>query len=149
MKAVHQLLSQKPLGIASVPPDATVLEAIRVLAERNIGAVLVMEGPRLVGIFSERDYVRRSAEREKYSGETPVHLVDMPVREVMTRKVLCVTPSDTSERCMQLMTEKRIRHLPVLADKEVIGVLSIGDLVKDVIAEQEETIHQLESYIHQ
>ncbi len=149
MKSVHELLKQKPFGIACVSPDATVLEAIRVLAEKNIGAVLVMDGVRLVGIFSERDYVRKCAQVEKYSRESDVHVVDMPVSDIMTRKVLCVTPSDTSEHCMKLMTQKKVRHLPVLADKEVIGILSIGDLVKDLIEEQRETIKQLEAYIHQ
>ena len=142
MKSVHELLRQKPFGIVSVSPTATVLEAIRLLAERNIGAVLVMDGLRLVGMLSERDYARKVALKGKSS-------VDMPVSEIMTRKVLCVTPSDNSEHCMRLMTEKQIRHLPVLADKEVIGILSIGDLVKDIISEQQFTIKQLESYIHQ
>ncbi len=149
MKSVHELLRQKPLGVASVPPSATVLEVIRLLAEKNIGAVPVIDGLRLVGIFSERDYVRKCAQVEKYSRESNVHVVDLPVSEIMTRKVLCVTPSDTSDHCMQLMTQKRVRHLPVLADKEVIGILSIGDLVKDLIEEQRETIKQLEAYIHQ
>ena len=142
MKTVHELLRQKPFGIASVPPDATVLDAIRILAEKDIGAVLVMDGLHLVGILSERDYARKVALKGKSS-------VDTPVSEIMTRKVLCVTPSDTSEHCMALMTGKHIRHLPVLADKEVIGILSIGDLVKDLISEQQFTIKQLESYIHQ
>ncbi len=142
MKHVHELLRQKPLGIVSVAPDATVLEAIRLLAEKEIGAVLVMDGLRLVGILSERDYARKVALKGKSS-------VDTPVSEIMTRKVLCVTPSDTLERCMQIMTEKHVRHLPVLADKQVIGILSIGDLVKDIISEQQFTIQQLESYIHQ
>lgn len=142
MKTVHELLTQKPFGIASVSPDTTVLEAIRLLAERDVGAVLVMDGLRLVGILSERDYARKVALKGKAS-------VDTPVSDIMTRKVLCVTPSDTSEHCMKLMTERHIRHLPVLADKQVIGILSIGDLVKDIISEQQETIRHLESYIHQ
>ncbi len=146
MKLVHELLRQKPLGVASIAPNATVLEAIRLLAERNIGAVPVMDGLRLVGIFSERDYVRRCAQVE---AESRARVADLPVSDMMTRKVLCVTPSDSSEHCMQLMTQKKVRHLPVLADKEVIGILSIGDLVKDLIEEQRETIKQLEAYIHQ
>lgn len=141
MKTVEQLLGLKPAGVVSVPLGATVLEALKVLAERNVGAVLVMDGPHLAGLFSERDYARKVALEGRSS-------IDTPVADVMTRHVHCVTPTDTNEHCMALMTQKRIRHLPVLHNKHVVGVLSIGDLVKDVISEQQQTITELERYIH-
>ena len=141
MKTVAQLLVQKPAGVVSVAPGATVLEALRVLAEKDIGAVLVMDGPHLVGMFSERDYARKIALKGKSSSDTPVN-------EIMTREVLCVTPSHTNDQCMALMTQKRIRHLPVLSNKQVVGILSIGDLVKDTISEQQFIISELERYIH-
>ena len=141
MKTVAQLLALKQAGIVAVAPSATVLDAVKVLSEKGIGAVLVMDGAHLVGMFSERDYARRVALEGRSATDTSVS-------EVMTRKVLCVTPTETNEQCMALMTEKRIRHLPVLSNKQVVGVLSIGDLVKDVISEQRETISELEKYIH-
>ena len=141
MKTVAQLLKLKPSGIVAVAPEVTVLEALRLLAEKNVGAVLVMDRGRLVGIFSERDHVRKVDLKGKSSANTPVS-------EVMTREISYVTPSNTNEDCMALMTEKRIRHLTVVADYKVVGILSIGDLVKDIISEQEFTISQLESYIH-
>ena len=141
MKTVAQLLALKLSGIVAVAPDVTVLDAVKLLAEKNVGAVLVMDGPRLVGIFSERDYARKVALKGKSSADTPV-------REIMTREVLFVTPTHTNEDCMALMTYKRIRHLPVVANDQVVGILSIGDLVKDIISEQQFMISQLESYIH-
>jgi len=141
MKTVEQLLRLKPAGVVSVPLQASVLDALKVLAERNVGAVLVMDGPHLAGLFSERDYARKVALEGRSS-------IDTPVADVMTRHVHCVTPTDTSDHCMALMTHKRIRHLPVLHNKHVVGVLSIGDLVKDVISEQQQTISELERYIH-
>ena len=141
MKTVAQLLALKPGGIVGIAPEATVLDAVRLLAEKNVGAVLVMEGARLVGMFSERDYARKVDLKGKSSANTPV-------REVMTREVVFVTPTHTNEDCMALMTDKRIRHLPVVANDQVVGLLSIGDLVKDLISEQQFIISQLESYIH-
>lgn len=141
MKTVAQLLKLKPAGVVAIAPGATVLDALKRLAEKNVGAVLVMDGPRLVGLFSERDYVRKVALKGKPSADTPVS-------EVMTREVVFVTPAHTNEECMALMTDKRIRHLPVVADDRVVGVLSIGDLVKDIISEQQFIIDQLENYIH-
>ena len=141
MKTVAQLLKLKPGGIVAMAPDVTVLEAIKLLAERNVGAVLVMDGPRLVGMFSERDYVRKVDLKGKSSAHTPIS-------EVMTREIVFVTPTHTNEDCMALMTEKRVRHLPVVANDQVVGLLSIGDLVKDLISEQQFIISQLESYIH-
>jgi CBS domain-containing protein len=141
MKTAAQLLKLKPTGVVAITPEATVLDALKLLAEKNVGAVLVMDGPHLVGLFSERDYARKVALKGKSSTTTPVS-------EVMTREVLFVTPTHTNEECMALMTDKRIRHLPVVANDQVVGVLSIGDLVKDTISEQQLTISQLESYIH-
>jgi CBS domain-containing protein len=141
MKTVAQLLRLKPPGVVSVPIGAHVLEALKVLAEHNVGAVVVMDGTHLAGMFSERDYARKVALEGRSA-------VDTPVSDVMTRHVHCVTPTDTNEDCMSLMTRKRIRHLPVLHNKQVIGVLSIGDLVKDAISEQQAVISELERYIH-
>ena len=141
MKTVQQLLESKRQGVASVTPDMTVLEALRLLAEKEIGAVLVVEGEVLVGLFSERDYARKVVLQGKASKDTPV-------REIMTEKVVCVRPEQTIEDCMGLMTDKRIRHLPVLQSKRVVGVISIGDVVKEMLVEKEFVIQQLESYIH-
>ncbi|MBI5910363.1 MAG: CBS domain-containing protein [Betaproteobacteria bacterium] len=141
MKTVAQMLERKPSGVISINPDATVLDALKLLAEKGVGAVLVMDGTRLVGIFSERDYARRVALKGKSASDTPVS-------EVMTREVVFVTPNLTNEECMALMTEKHVRHLPVIDNDRVQGVLSIGDLVKDVISEQQFIISQLERYIH-
>lgn len=141
MKTVQQLLETKRHGVVSVSPDSTVLDALRVMAEREIGAVLVTDDGHLVGIFSERDYARKVVLQGKASKDTPV-------REIMTDKVVCVRPTQTIEDCMNLMTDKRIRHLPVLDSKKVVGVISIGDVVKEMLSEQAYLIQQLESYIH-
>jgi len=141
MKTVAQMFEGKPTGVISINPDAAVLDALKLLAEKDVGAVLVMDGTRLVGIVSERDYARKVALKGKSSTDTPVS-------EIMTRQVVFVTPAQTSEECMALMTQKHIRHLPVIEDDRVVGVLSIGDLVKDVISEQQFIISQLERYIH-
>ena len=141
MKTVAQLLALKPGGIVAIAPDVTILDALKLFAEKNVGAVLVMDGPRIVGIFSERDHVRKVDLKGKSSASTPVS-------EVMTREVVFVTPAHTNEDCMALMTDKRVRHLPVVANDQVVGLLSIGDLVKDIISEQQFIISQLESYIH-
>ena len=141
MKTVAQLLALKPGGVVGIAPEVMVLDAIKLLAEKNVGAVLVMDGARLVGMFSERDYVRKVDLKGKSSANTPVS-------EVMTREVVFVTPTHTNEDCMALMTDKRVRHLPVVANDQVVGLLSIGDLVKDIISEQQFIISQLESYIH-
>jgi CBS domain-containing protein len=141
MKNVRQLLQGKSSGVCTIGPDAPVIEALKLMAEREIGALLVVDGEALAGILSERDYARKVILQGKSSRDTPV-------REIMTSRVVCVTPQRTVEECMALMTDKRIRHLPVLDSGKLIGVLSIGDLVKEVIAEQKTTIAQLESYIH-
>jgi len=141
MKTVAQMLKLKAAGIVSVRPEVPVLEALKVLADKDVGAVLVMDGERLLGIVSERDYARKVALKGKSSSSTPVS-------EIMTREVVCVTPAQTNEDCMALMTGKRLRHLPVIDGERVLGVLSIGDLVKDAISEQQFIIEQLEHYIH-
>jgi CBS domain-containing protein len=141
MLSVQQLLEQKPKGIFSVLPDDPVLTAIRKMAEHHVGALLVMTGDKLVGIVSERDYARKVVLLGRSSTETRV-------AEIMTSKVISVTPKQDANDCMRLMTDKRIRHLPVVVADRVIGVLSIGDLVRAVIMEQERTIADLETYIH-
>jgi CBS domain-containing protein len=141
MKTVQQLLESKRYSVVSVEPSTTVLDALKVMADKEIGAVIVIEEGHLVGIFSERDYARKVVLQGKASKDTPV-------REIMTEKVVCVRPEQTIEDCMGIMTDKRIRHLPVLEHKKVIGVVSIGDAVKEMLAEKEFVIKQLESYIH-
>ena len=141
MKTVQQLLESKRYSVVSVAPSSTVLEALEVMAEMEIGAVVVIDNEHLVGIFSERDYARKVVLQGKASKDTPV-------REIMTDTVVCVRPEQTVDDCMNLMTDKRIRHLPVLEHKRVIGVISIGDVVKEMLSEKEFVIKQLESYIH-
>jgi CBS domain-containing protein len=141
MKTVRQLLQGKTRGLCTVSPEARVLEALKMMAEKDIGALLVVEEGRLVGILSERDYARKVILQGKSSQDTPV-------REIMTERVVYVQPRNTVDECMALMTDKRIRHLPVLENDQLIGVLSIGDLVKETISEQQFMIKQLESYIH-
>jgi len=140
MKSVAQLLKAKGTIIHSVTPSASVLECLKLFADKGIGAALVMEGDRLTGIFTERDYARKVALHGRLSK-------DLEVQDVMTADVLWVGPDCTNEECMALMTEKRIRHLPVMEGGKVIGIISIGDLVKDIIAEQQFVIGQLERYI--
>jgi CBS domain-containing protein len=140
MTSVAHLLQTKGHAVWSIPPDASVYEAIKLMADKGVGALLVMEGQRLVGIVSERDYARKVILQGKSAWDTPV-------KEIMTDKVFYVRPDQTVEDCMALMTARRIRHLPVLDDNRVIGVVSIGDLVKAVISEQEVRIQQLEQYI--
>ncbi|MGH8620128.1 MAG: CBS domain-containing protein [Burkholderiales bacterium] len=141
MKTVRQLLAGKSSTLASIGPDAQVVDALKLLAQHDVGALLVTESGRLVGILSERDYARKVVLLGKNSTNTPV-------REIMTEKVISVGPGQTSEDCMAIMTAKRIRHLPVLDNGKLVGVLSIGDLVKETIADQQDRIQQLESYIH-
>jgi len=138
--SVRDVLAKKGSGLWSVSPDSTVWEALQTLAARNIGAVLVLEGTHLVGILSERDYARQVILKGKTSKETPV-------REIMTREVVSVRPEKTIDDCMAIMTDKRCRHLPVVVGVDVIGVLSIGDIVKALLEEQRYRIEQLEGYI--
>ena len=140
MRTVRQLLEAKTPEIYAIEPEAPVIEAIRLMAEKRIGAVLVMEGTRLVGILSERDYARKIVLQGRSSSDTPV-------RTIMTADVVTVRPEDTAEHCMQVVTEQRIRHLPVIRGGEVLGVVSIGDLVKAVIEDQQVELDQLQRYI--
>jgi CBS domain-containing protein len=141
MKTLKQLLEAKGGNVYSITPDARVFDALRLMADKSIGALIVMEGGRIAGIISERDYARKVILHGRSSH-------DLEVRDIMTSKVISVHPGQTVGECMALMTEKRVRHLPVTEGERLIGVLSIGDLVKEVIAEQRQTIEQLESYIH-
>ena len=141
MKTLKQLLEAKGRGVYSIAPDALVFDALKLMADKGVGALIVMEGGRIAGILSERDYARKVILHGKSSH-------DIQVRDIMTSKIITVHSGQTVEECMGLMTEKRIRHLPVTEGERLIGVLSIGDLVKEVIAEQQRTIEQLESYIH-
>ncbi len=141
MTIVRQLLDRKDRAIFSVEPQAPVLEAIRAMAAHHVGALLVMQADTLAGIVSERDYARKVILLGRSSAETPV-------RDIMTFPVITVSPDDTVQTCMQLMTDKRVRHLPVVDGGRVVGMVSIGDLVKAVIAEQQAQIEQLENYIH-
>lgn len=140
MRTVRQLLDGKPAEVHSIPPDAPVIEALRLMAERHIGAVAVCESRRLAGILSERDYARKVVLQGRASSDTPV-------RDIMTRDVLTVTPSSTVPQCMQLMTDHRIRHLPVIEAGDVVGIVSIGDLVRAVIEDQQVELDQLQRYI--
>lgn len=141
MTIVRQLLDRKDRAIFSVEPQAPVLEAIRAMAAHHVGALLVMQADTLAGIVSERDYARKVILLGRSSADTPV-------RDIMTFPVITVSPDDTVQTCMQLMTDKRVRHLPVVDAGRVVGMVSIGDLVKAVIAEQRAQIEQLEHYIH-
>lgn len=143
MTLVAEILKSKAdTAVYTVAPDATVLEALRLMADKGIGALVVADGPSILGIVTERDYARKVALMGRSSESTPV-------REVMTSAVKCVRPNQTGEQCMQLMTSGRLRHLPVVDDTErLVGMVSIGDLVKDTISEQKFIIEQLEHYIH-
>lgn len=140
MRSVRQLLEAKAPEVYSIGPDAPVIDAIRLMSEKRIGAVLVMEHGRVVGILSERDYARKIVLKGRSSADTPV-------RAIMTSDVISVGLGDTADHCMQLITDQRIRHLPVLQGDQVMGVVSIGDLVKAVIEDQQVEIDQLQSYI--
>ena len=141
MTMVRQLIERKGRTLFSVEPEDPVLEAIRQMAEHHVGALLVMKGSELQGIISERDYARKVILHGRSSAETPVW-------QIMTSPVITVTLEQTVQDCMHLMTGHRVRHLPVLDKGQVVGMISIGDLVKTVIEEQQQTIEQLESYIH-
>jgi CBS domain-containing protein len=142
MKPVSELFKNRPNTLWSVKPEDSVFDAIKTLAEKGVGALMVMEGGKLVGIFSERDYTRKIALEGKNSRETKV-------RDIMTPNVLVVSPQTRTRQCMALMSEKKIRHLPVVDGQTIVGMLSIRDLMDDIIRDHEFTISQLESYIHQ
>jgi CBS domain-containing protein len=138
---VKEVLDSKGHEFWSVAPDTTVEEAVRLMVDKGVGSVLVVDNGAVTGIVTERDFVRKVALEGKSSPDTPV-------AEVMTAHVLCTRPDQTIEQAMALMTDKRVRHLPVLDDGEIVGLVSIGDLVKSVISEQQFIIKQLESYIN-
>ena len=139
MTTIRQILARKP-DVYSIAPEATVLDALKRLEEKNVGALLVMKGDRLVGIFSERDYARRMVLHGRSSKDTAV-------REVMTTEVFTIPPDASAGECMVYMTDRHIRHLPVLEAGKVVGVISIGDIVRAVMDDMRFTIRQLESYI--
>ena len=140
MKFVDQLLEGKGRDVWSVTPGDTVYDALELMAEKGIGALVVLEGNDLAGLFSERDYARKVILEGRSSRDTLV-------RDIMSARVVCVSPEQTIQDCMGLMSEKRIRHLPVVAGDRIVGLVSIGDVVKAVIADQEEVIEYLEHYI--
>jgi len=137
---ISSVLFRKPSVLWSIAPEATVFEAIRLMAEKNIGALLVLAEGKLAGVFTERDYTRKVALHGKTSRETRVH-------EIIPREIVTVTPDDSVEDCMKLMTERRVRHLPVLEGANVVGIVSIGDLVNWIISTQNAHIEQMEQYI--
>lgn len=141
MTTVRQLLEGKGYQVASIEPEKSVYEAMELMAAKNIGALLVLQDGKLAGIFTERDYSRKAYLLDKSAK-------DIPVREIMTTQVAYVNPDYEAEDCMALVTEMRVRHLPVLENNEVLGIVSIGDLVKDAISGREFTIQQLERYIY-
>jgi CBS domain-containing protein len=141
MKTVQQILNSKPVQIFSVTPNTSVLDALKLMTEKNISAVLIMDEENLLGIFTERDYARKIVLLGKSSKDTPIS-------EAMTANPITVSPADSIDLCMQIMTDKHIRHLPIADGNKVAGMVSIGDVVKFIIADQKQTISQLESYIN-
>ncbi|MHC4501896.1 MAG: CBS domain-containing protein [Planctomycetota bacterium] len=140
MNTVKELLTIKGGGVWSVTPQTSVIEALKAMAEKDVGAMLVIEGKRLVGVFSERDYAREAGREGKVSE-------DASVGDLMSKRVLYVEPTTRLEECMALMTEKHVRHLPVLAREKVIGVVTIGDVVKEIITKQRISLKKMERYI--
>lgn len=141
MKTIAELLKLKAdTQVYTVSPQITVLEAITLMAEKGIGALVVTEDEKVVGIISERDYARKIVLMERSSYNTPVS-------DIMSHHVITVTPDQSNETCMELMTDKRLRHLPVVQDNKLVGLISIGDLVKDIISHQKSIINHLENYI--
>lgn len=140
MSKVRQVLRSKGNAVWFLPPQASVLDALHLMAEKDIGALLIIEDELVVGIFSERDYARKVILRGKASKDTPV-------QEIMTERVFYVQPNQDVEDCMAVMTEKHVRHLPVMEDGQLLGVISIGDVVKEIISEQSFVIEQLANYI--
>ena len=141
MKTVKQVLITKPVKIYSVAPSTSVLDGLKMMTEKNISALLIMETDVLIGIFTERDYARKIVLQGKASKDTPIS-------EAMTTDPITVSSTDSIDLCMQIMTDKHIRHLPVVDENQVSGMVSIGDVVKFIIADQKQTISQLENYIN-
>jgi CBS domain-containing protein len=140
VKNVRDILREKGTAVYSISPDATVYDALKLMAEKNVGALVVLDGDRLAGLVSERDYARKIVLLDRLSRETKV-------KEIMTTEVFTVTPDIDLDKCMELITDKRLRHLPVVENDRVIGIISIGDIVKGIIDHKESVIGQLESYI--
>jgi len=140
MKLVKQLLEAKGHDVLSISPEASVLDAVRLMAQKSVGALTVMEGSTLVGVITERDYARKVILKGRASDSTTI-------REIMTSEVITTTGDESVEKCMNMMTDGRMRHLPVVDNGDVVGIISIGDLVKAVIADQKEEIEHLEHYI--
>jgi CBS domain-containing protein len=141
MRLVRDILQSKGHDVWSIRPEAFVFDAVKMMSERSVGALLVMEGEKMVGIITERDYARKVILAGKSSKQTQV-------KDIMTQRVLWVAPERTIEECMALMTDKKVRHLPVVENTQVVGIVSIGDLVKAIIAEQQVIIDQLQNYIN-
>lgn len=141
MTTVRQLLNEKGRIVWFIGPDATVFDAVKIMAEKDIGSLVVMDGEKVLGIITERHYARNVVLKGKASPATPV-------RDIMETRVVATRPDDTVEQCMALILEKRVRHLPVLDKGKLLGIISIGDLVKSIIGEQKFIIDQLEYYIH-
>ena len=141
MKTLKQLLDAKGREVYTIGPEASVLDALRLMAEKSVGALIVTEAGRIAGVISERDYARKVILMQRTSRETLV-------RDIMTTSVIYVGAGQSTDECMALMTKHRLRHLPVMENDELVGMLSIGDLVKDIISEQQFIIEQLEHYIH-
>ncbi len=141
MKTVKSILNQKGHDVFSIHPDDSVFNAIQKMADNNVGALVVIEDGEFVGILSERDYARNVILKGKSSPKTPIH-------EIMVTHVACARPEQKIEECMAVMTEKRVRHLPVLEKEQLVGIISIGDVVKSIIEDQEHTIEELEHYIN-
>ncbi len=142
MKTVRQLLQDKGHEVSSIEPDKSVYDALQLMATKNVGALLVLENGKLIGIISERDFSRKANTLDK-------PLRDILVKEIMSSQVVYVGPDDITDNCMMLVTEMRVRHLPVLENDQIIGIISIGDLVKDAISDREFVIDQLERYIYE
>lgn len=141
MSNVREILKAKDGNIWSVTPHTTVKDTIKLMSEKNVGAVLVLEGKKIMGIFSERDFIRNAAKTDLCATQEAL------VKEMMTTRILFVNPAQTTEECMSLMTTKRIRHLPVIDNEELLGFISIGDVVKKIIDDQKFSISQLEQYV--
>ncbi len=140
MRNVRDILREKGTAVYSISPDATVYDALKLMAEKNVGALVVFDGDRMVGMISERDYARKIVLKNKFSRETRI-------KEIMTAEVITVTPAMDLDHCMELITDKRMRHLPVVENDRVVGIISIGDVVKGIIEHKEFVIGQLENYI--
>ena len=140
MRTVNDILQEKGAEVYSISPDAKVYDALQMMADKNVGALMVIENDTTMGLVSERDYARKIVLKGKLSR-------DVPVRDIMTTEMVCVHPNEDVERCMELMTNKRVRHLPVFDGDRLMGLVSIGDIVNTIIRHKEEIIEQLENYI--